>query len=145
MQERSLPSIIAPPPRARGKILNSRPILIAVSNPPTPHTVDKERIRYKVIDMNLQLDRNLEKFLEGKGPLSKKSLEEQKAIQAVISHLLSVPDIFSLYGYKNFHRLKGNREGQYSIRLPSSRRIVIEQISENPEVWGVKVIDYHRG
>lgn len=58
--------------------------------------------------------------------------------------LRATDKFFQLYGHRalRLHLLKGNRAGQYAMRLTSNYRLVVETISED-KVRVLNVEDYH--
>jgi proteic killer suppression protein len=52
---------------------------------------------------------------------------------------------FHAYRSLNFEKLKGDREGQYSMRLNDQYRLIVELHGEHPKkaVHVVEITDYH--
>ena len=55
---------------------------------------------------------------------------------------ISVKDLAALPGNR-FERLKGNRKGQYSIRINDQWRICFEWLDEANGPSNVEIVDYH--
>lgn len=54
----------------------------------------------------------------------------------------SLPDLAALPGNR-FESLKGDRKGQYSIRINDQWRVCFEWPEESPGPTNVEIVDYH--
>lgn len=70
-----------------------------------------------------------------------------KAYRRAMMHIRSASDERTFYTRRsfNFEKLKGDREGQYSMRLNDQWRLVVELHGEAPNkiVHLVEIVDYH--
>ena len=70
-----------------------------------------------------------------------------KAYRKAMQHIRAASDERTFYSRKSFHfeKLKGNREGQCSMRLNDQWRLIIELRGEAPRktVHVVEIADYH--
>jgi proteic killer suppression protein len=60
--------------------------------------------------------------------------------------ILGIDEVIQLYGYMASNRLealKGNRQGQYSIRINNQWRICFEWPSGSAGPINVEIVDYH--
>ena len=55
---------------------------------------------------------------------------------------VSLEDLAALPGNR-FEALKGNRKGQYSIRINDQWRVCFEWPDNSPGPWNVEIVDYH--
>ncbi|GLS15686.1 type II toxin-antitoxin system RelE/ParE family toxin [Hydrogenophaga electricum] len=64
-----------------------------------------------------------------------------------LQQIRAAPDERTFYALKSLHfeKLKGDREGQHSMRLNSQWRLIVEMRGEHPcKVVGiVEIVDYH--
>jgi proteic killer suppression protein len=60
----------------------------------------------------------------------------------MLNQAVTLNDMADVPG-NNFEKLKGDRDGQYSIRINQQWRIVFDWTDDGPE--NVEVVDYHRG
>ena len=60
--------------------------------------------------------------------------------------LLALERIEQLYQIRKLglHRLHGDREGQYALRLSAGWRLIFQHYPENDEIYIVEVKDYHQ-
>jgi proteic killer suppression protein len=70
-----------------------------------------------------------------------------KAFRRAVDIIASAPDERALRGIKSLHmeKLRGNREGQYSIRLNDQYRLVfsIESDGHGNFLLIIEMVDYH--
>lgn len=70
-----------------------------------------------------------------------------KAFRKRMAQIRAATDERTFYTYKalRFEKLKGKREGQYSMRLNDQWRLIVELRGEAPRktVYVVEVVDYH--
>jgi len=70
-----------------------------------------------------------------------------KAFRKRMGQIRAATDERTFYDYKalHFEKLKGQREGQYSMRLNDQWRLIVELHGEAPKktVFIVEVVDYH--
>ena len=70
-----------------------------------------------------------------------------KAYRKRIQQIRAASDERTFYALKSlrFEKLKGDREGQYSMRLNDQWRLIIELHGEAPQkvVHVVEIVDYH--
>jgi proteic killer suppression protein len=70
-----------------------------------------------------------------------------KAYRRAMPHIRSASDERTFYTRRsfNFEKLKGNREGQYSMRLNDQWRLIVELRGEAPNkiVHIIEITDYH--
>jgi toxin HigB-1 len=70
-----------------------------------------------------------------------------KAYRKRMQQIRAATDERTFYAFKalNFEKLKGQREGQYSMRLNDQWRLIIELRGEAPRktVYVVEIADYH--
>jgi proteic killer suppression protein len=61
-----------------------------------------------------------------------------------IAHAVAVSDLYALHGAR-FEKLKGDRAGQYSMRLNDRWRLILELIGPASEetVRVIEIVDYH--
>ena len=55
----------------------------------------------------------------------------------------SIKDLVALAG-NSFEALKGDRSGQYSVRINDQWRICFEWPNDSPAPQNVEIVDYHR-
>jgi proteic killer suppression protein len=71
-----------------------------------------------------------------------------KAYRKAMQHIRAASDERTFYARRSFRfeKLKGNREGQYSMRLNDQWRLIVELQGEAPKkiVHVVEIADYHR-
>ena len=62
----------------------------------------------------------------------------------LISQATGVSDLYALHGAR-FEKLKGDRAGQYSMRLNDRWRVILELVGPESEetVRVIEIIDYH--
>jgi toxin HigB-1 len=70
-----------------------------------------------------------------------------KAFRKRMQQIRAASDERTFYAYRslNFEKLKGDREGQYSMRLNDQYRLIVELHGQHPKktVHVVEVTDYH--
>lgn len=70
-----------------------------------------------------------------------------KAFRKAMQHIRAATDERTLYARRSFRfeKLKGKREGQYSMRLNDQWRLIVELQGEGAKkvVHVVEIIDYH--
>jgi toxin HigB-1 len=69
----------------------------------------------------------------------------QRAAQLKLDRLeaaIDLRDLAALPGNR-FESLKGDRKGQYSIRINDQWRICFEWLSDSPGPSNVEIVDYH--
>lgn len=70
-----------------------------------------------------------------------------KAYRKAMQHIRAAADERTFYARRsfNFEKLKGKREGQYSMRLNDQWRLIVELHGEAPNktVHAVEIADYH--
>lgn len=73
--------------------------------------------------------------------------ELTSAFRKRMQMLLAAEDVRDLYAMKSnrFEKLKGDREGQYSLRINDQWRLVIELVTDSTGTKAVviEVVDYH--
>lgn len=88
-------------------------------------------------------DKRTERFASGQRVGAFSGFEAQAHRRLFV--LRNVPDLAALRGLRS-NRLeasKGNRAGQYSIRINSQWRICFEWPDGNPEPSNIEIVDYH--
>ena len=62
-----------------------------------------------------------------------------------IQLLQEVPTLETLFAYRAtaFHSLRGDRRGQFALRLTGRMRLIIERGPDERSVTVVEVVDYH--
>lgn len=92
-------------------------------------------------------DKDLERLLFDAGYRSRLPDEVVKMYRKRMQFILHAPDERSFRAMKSFHfeELKGDRQGQHSIRLNKQYRIVfrIEGEHDNKRIVVLSVEDYH--
>jgi proteic killer suppression protein len=70
-----------------------------------------------------------------------------KAYRKAMQHIRAASDERTLYSRRSFkfEKLKGDREGQYSLRLNDQWRLIVELKDGNPQktVHVIEIVDYH--
>jgi toxin HigB-1 len=70
-----------------------------------------------------------------------------KAYRKRMQQIRAATDERTFYAHKSLHfeKLKGGREGQYSMRLNDQWRLIVELRGEAPKktVFIVEIVDYH--
>jgi len=70
-----------------------------------------------------------------------------RAFRRVVDVIAAAPDERTLYGLRGLRleKLRGDRAGQYSVRLNDQYRLVlkIERDAEGPYLTIVEIVDYH--
>jgi proteic killer suppression protein len=70
-----------------------------------------------------------------------------KAYRKAMQHIRAASDERTFYARRafNFEKLKGKREGQYSMRLNNQWRLIVELHGEAPKktVHIIEIADYH--
>ena len=70
-----------------------------------------------------------------------------KAFRKAMQHIRAARDERTFYARKSLHfeKLKGDREGQYSMRLNDQWRLIVELHGGSPNkvVHVVQIVDYH--
>src|SRR5262245_52387178 len=70
-----------------------------------------------------------------------------RSYRKAMQHIRAAKDERTFYSRRSYHfeKLKGNREGQYSLRLHDQWRLIVELHGEAPNktVHVVEIIDYH--
>jgi len=70
-----------------------------------------------------------------------------RAYRKAMQHIRAASDERTFYARKSFHfeKLKGKREGQYSMRLNDQWRLIVELqgYAPNKTVHIVEIVDYH--
>lgn len=70
-----------------------------------------------------------------------------KAYRKRMQQIRSASDERTFYAHRslNFEKLKGSREGQYSMRLNDQWRLIVELRGDAPKktVYIVEIVDYH--
>jgi proteic killer suppression protein len=70
-----------------------------------------------------------------------------KAYRKAVQHIRAATDERTLYARRSFRfeKLKGNREGQHSLRLNDQWRLIVEFREGTPSktVCIVEIVDYH--
>ena len=70
-----------------------------------------------------------------------------KAYRKAMQHIRAALDERTLYSRRSFkfEKLKGDREGQYSLRLNDQWRLIVELRGGNPQktVHVIEIVDYH--
>jgi len=70
-----------------------------------------------------------------------------KAYRRAMEHIRAASDERTLYARRSFkfEKLKGNREGQYSMRLNDQWRLIVQLRGEAPKktVHVMEIVDYH--
>lgn len=88
-------------------------------------------------------DRKTEQFAEGKFVKAFQGFEDQAARRlSILNAALSLDTLRSLPGNR-LEALKGDRAGQYSIRINQQWRICFEWPAGQPGPSNVEIVDYH--
>jgi proteic killer suppression protein len=70
-----------------------------------------------------------------------------KGFRKAMQHIRAASDERTLYARRSFRfeKLKGGREGQYSLRLNDQWRLIVELKNTNPDktVLIIEIVDYH--
>src|ERR1700761_7353380 len=70
-----------------------------------------------------------------------------KAYRKAVQHIRAASDERTLYSRRSFkfEKLKGDREGQYSLRLNDQWRLIVELKDGDPQktVHVIEIVDYH--
>ncbi len=85
-------------------------------------------------------DRRTERFANGEAVREFSGFARQAEIR--LEAAASLKDLAALPGNR-LETLKGNRQGQYSIRINDQRRICFEWPPGSPGPVNVEIIDYH--
>jgi toxin HigB-1 len=85
-------------------------------------------------------------FLEGKGA-DKLPQNVYENFMDAVRMLIRIPDERELYALTGYHpeKLRGDRKGQYSLRLNDQFRLIYTMI-KNPDgkiVFLLEIVDYH--
>lgn len=88
-------------------------------------------------------DGDTERFASGERVKAFSGFEDQAARR--LSILNAAPTLATLYGLPSnrIEALKGDRRGQYSIRINSQWRICFEWRAGDPGPSNVEIVDYH--
>jgi toxin HigB-1 len=82
-------------------------------------------------------------FAEGKRVKAFSSIERSARLKLDrLAAAASLKDVTALPGNR-FELLKGNRKGQYSIRINDQWRICFEWPEKSPGPVNVEIVDYH--
>jgi toxin HigB-1 len=85
-------------------------------------------------------NKHLEK-LYLKGESARIGKQYHKNILLILDHLAAISDLKDCAGVKDFHELKGNRKGTYSMHVTGNFCITFR--FENEKVFDVEFEDYH--
>jgi len=89
------------------------------------------------------LDKRTERFANGDQVREFSGFARQTEIRLDrLEAATSLKDLAALPGNR-FERLKGDREGQYSIRINDQWRICFEWPERSPGPVNVEIVDYH--
>jgi proteic killer suppression protein len=70
-----------------------------------------------------------------------------KAFRKAMQHIRAASDERTLYSRRSFRfeKLKGDREGQHSLRLNDQWRLIVELMDTQPNktVLIIEIVDYH--
>lgn len=88
-------------------------------------------------------DKRTEQFANGEFVRAFSGFEEQAARRlSILNAATSLKDLRALSSNR-LEALKGNRAGQYSIRINQQWRICFEWLAGQPGPSSVEIVDYH--
>jgi proteic killer suppression protein len=88
-------------------------------------------------------DKRTEQFATGKFVRAFQAFEDQAARRlSILNAAVSVDTLRALPGNR-LEALKGDRAGQYSIRINQQWRICFERTSDQTGPGNVEIVDYH--
>ena len=88
-------------------------------------------------------DKRTRDFADGKRVKAYSSIERSACLKLDrLEAAVTLADLASLPGNR-FEALRGNREGQYSIRINDQWRICFEWPKGSPGPANVEIVDYH--
>ena len=89
-------------------------------------------------------DRDTERFADGRHVRRLQSVPQRRAFVA-LDRLGAATQLFDLRmpPGNRFEALKGDRAGQYSIRINDQWRVCFEWSDERGEAFNIEITDYH--
>ena len=88
-------------------------------------------------------DKRLRLFAEGDRVKDFQSFEEQLDRRLKILEEVPRRDDLRLLASNNFEALKGDRKGQFSIRINKQWRLCFEWPNDADHAFNIEVVDYH--